>query len=86
LYAAGRYPDSDIHLGYGGNRKTGYQVTDSSPDVPMVKGESKKLFLNFDPKKGQKSPIENEFESMENRPANLGNSSDFRNRCELDTT
>lgn len=47
LYAAGRYPEADLHMqqggggggGYGGNRKNGYQVTDNSPDVPMGKGE-----------------------------------------------
>jgi hypothetical protein len=43
LYASGRYPDSDHHLGqaggYNANRKNGYQVTDNSPDIPMVQSE-----------------------------------------------
>lgn len=39
LYAAGRYPETEINLGYGGNRKNGYQVTDNSPDIPMTKSE-----------------------------------------------
>jgi hypothetical protein len=58
LYAAGRYPDSDIHIGSGWNRKTGYQVSDNSPDVPMVKGEFEiqTIITQFQPEKRSEIP------------------------------